>query len=139
MVYKIRTNQESKATTPAVRSGAVRKRISRGGERSYRRLESRGGLPHRPTRPWPRARILGGGPESLGQNNILIMQNYQFLISNVILNLASCIALWLFQDSFNFAGDCFCSCNCSSVFYLKAYYLAMTCMLAILVSYITMV
>ena len=39
MVYKIRTDQESKATTPALRSGAVRKRISSGGEGSYRRLE----------------------------------------------------------------------------------------------------
>ena len=39
MVYKIRTNQESKATTPALRSGAVRKRISSGSERSYSRLE----------------------------------------------------------------------------------------------------
>ena len=39
MVYEIRTDKESKATTPALRSGAVRKRISSGGERSYRRLE----------------------------------------------------------------------------------------------------
>ena len=41
MVNKIRADQESKATTPAMRSGAVRKRVSSGSEGSNRGLERR--------------------------------------------------------------------------------------------------
>ena len=51
------------------------------------------------------------------------MQGYLFkinqLLSQDILNLASCIALWLFQVGFNITGDCACSCKCPPVFYLK--------------------